>query len=165
MNTNPIPPLPDRYLQAADAAPHGKERAAVIREAWSWIHTPWLHENRVKGRGVDCGNYPAGVFANTGLIEPPPLYKYPHDFYMHSDAELFHEIVEQFCDRVDGEPLPGDIAGFKVGRPTVGHVAIVVCWPVVLHAVRPAKEVIADDHLGPLARAFSGLWRLKRWCE
>ena len=202
-----IPLMPDAHLRAALDAPHGGERAMLIREAWSWMHTPWLHENRVKGRGVDCGNFVAGVFANAGLIEEPPLYRYPHDFYLHDDRELFRNIVAGFCGKLpilrprpdterlgegpckedggDGKesgislqgPSPnlplspgegilgGDIIAIAGGKLEVTHLAIVICWPVVIHALRhPAGCVTLDDgDRGQLAQRRSGIWRLKRW--
>lgn len=36
-------------------------RAAIVREWRSWLDTPWLHQHRTKGIGVDC----AGVLVET----------------------------------------------------------------------------------------------------
>ena len=161
-----MPVFLDDYRKAALDAPHGQDRLKVLEEAWTWLYTPWRHESRVKGAGVDCGNLVSGVFAGAGLIELPPVLTYPHDFYLHSADELFVRELEKFCCRVEGDPLPADVVGFKIGMPTVGHIAIVIRWPVILHSVRPSKQVTLDDVItGPLQRAYVGVWRLKEWCE
>lgn len=166
----PVPEMPERYIQAALAAPHGQERAAVIREAWSWLGTPWRHECRAKrtpegGGGVDCGNIVAGVFVNAKMIEAPPLYKYPVDFYLHSEQEIFRDIVSKFCfQTVNRTPFAADILAVRVGKLSIGHLAIVICWPIVIHASRPDKGVVlAEGNAGSLMTHRSGFWRLNKW--
>ena len=167
--------FPERHRLAALGASHGQERLRVVLEAWSWMHTPYLHENRLKRDarfagdvgGADCGNYQGAVFAAAGLIEEPPLYKYPHDFYKHSDQEVFRDIVAGFCERVDEfPPLPADIIAVAFGKVSIAHLALVVNWPVVIHTTRGGGGVELDDgSQGNLSVRRSGVWRLKRWCE
>lgn len=162
-------PLPQQYVDAARAAPFGEQRAEVVRLAWSWRGTPWLHENRVKGAagGVDCGNFVAAVFAEAGLIEAPALMKYPHDFYMHSKEEIFRAHLDTFCLDLglEAPTLPGDIISLRAGLQSVTHTAIVLAWPKVIHASRSDGGVIdADGHRGVLRNWRSGTWRLRAWC-
>src|ERR1019366_8180461 len=42
----------DRAIAAALASPHGDERARAIDQAWTWLDTPWAHENRSRN-GAD----------------------------------------------------------------------------------------------------------------
>lgn len=175
------------YIAAALAAPHGAERAKVIAEALEWNDTPWRHENREKGKGVDCGNYPAGVFANAGMIAAPPLYCYGRHFYLRGE-EVFRGYVANFCTEVghreydqfgggairprgpligEQKPLPGDILGFAVGRVTVGHVAIFLSGEDFIHSYNGRayqKVELGDLREASFARALSGIWRLTRWC-
>lgn len=46
-------------------------RAAVVSEARSWVGTPWMHQQRLKGAGVDCIGLIRGVFLGAGL-QPTP---------------------------------------------------------------------------------------------
>lgn len=45
-------------------------RAAVVAEARSWIGTPWQHQARSKGVGVDCAGLVIGVSRALGIVVP-----------------------------------------------------------------------------------------------
>jgi len=45
-------------------------RADVIAEARTWIGTPYKHQHRVKGHGVDCAGLLIGVARELGLVAP-----------------------------------------------------------------------------------------------
>jgi len=44
------------------------ERQLVIKEALTWLSTPFHHEAMIKGAGVDCGMFLAAVYRVAGLI-------------------------------------------------------------------------------------------------
>lgn len=43
-------------------------RADVITEARSWLDTPYIHQHREKGHGVDCVGLPIGVSRALDLV-------------------------------------------------------------------------------------------------
>lgn len=43
-------------------------RADVIAEARTWINTPYVHQHRAKGHGVDCAGLVIGVARALGLV-------------------------------------------------------------------------------------------------
>lgn len=43
-------------------------RAAIVAEARSWLGTPWQHQARSKGVGVDCAGLVIGVCRALGLV-------------------------------------------------------------------------------------------------
>jgi cell wall-associated NlpC family hydrolase len=43
-------------------------REEIVAEARSWIGTPYLHQARVKGVGVDCAGLLIGCCKNLGLL-------------------------------------------------------------------------------------------------
>jgi cell wall-associated NlpC family hydrolase len=134
------------------------QRDQVVREALTWIGTPFHHAARVKGAGVDCGQFPLAVFEACGLIahyEPEP---YAQDFHIHNDEEIYLANIELFARKVE-TPLPGDIALFRIGR-VVSHGAIVVSWPAIVHSWVDARAVVMDDAEGNsrLAKKFVGVW-------
>jgi cell wall-associated NlpC family hydrolase len=112
------------------------ERALVVAEALSWQRTPYHHEGEIKGSGVDCAKILKLVFVNAGLIEDFYVPSYPADWMMHKDEERYLQTIEHFARRQlpEGEmPLPGDIAVWRFGH-TFSHGAIVIDWPLVIHA-------------------------------
>ncbi len=61
-----------------------------------------------------------------------------------------------------GVPMPGDLALFRWFR-CPDHVAIVVCWPVIVHAYARAGQVVLDDveRNAELAARLVSCWRLE----
>jgi len=130
-------------------------RRAIIVEARSWIGTPYLHQGRVKGGGVDCAMFLLEVYERAGLVphleltevvaDPATqIAKYPPDWMLHRDEERYLEIVERFARRLEHGskcvPLDGDIALYRWGR-TISHGAIVDRWPRIIHAYSRSGQV------------------------
>ena len=135
------------------------QQSAVLTEAHRWLNTPYLHQGAVLGAGVDCIMLLACVFHAAGIvpwIDPRP---YPIDWMLHHTEERYLAGLDQHAERVDGEPQPADIVTFRVGR-THSHAAIVVAWPTIIHAYRPAGRVTLDqadstalaERMGPVYR-------------
>lgn len=109
------------------------ERVAVVNEVRSWLGTPYHHEARVKGVGVDCAQLLIGVYSAVGLAPPPAVEHYPPDWHLHRTAERYLSIVLDHAREIPGPPLAGDIVLWRFGR-CFSHGAIVVEWPLVIHA-------------------------------
>ncbi len=137
------------------------QRAAVVTEALSWLGTPWVHAARIKGAGVDCGQFLADVFERAGVVGYVPTPEYPQDWALNRSEERFKNIVEQYAAPIGKErtPEPGDVALFRFGR-CLSHGGIVVEWPRIVHAYINAGRVVVDslDNNPDLARRYSGAW-------
>jgi cell wall-associated NlpC family hydrolase len=147
-------------------------RQAIVREAQTWIGTPYHSNALVKGPrgGTDCAMLLIGVYGNVGLIpkdfDPRP---YPPQWHVHRNEEKYLNYVLEFVKEVDGPPAripkPGDLVMFKLGR-VFAHGAIVVDWPNVIHAIgddRVLPEDISKNTTGKRAFAnvpqrFFSLW-------
>lgn len=129
------------------------ERHRVVDAARTWLGTPYVHMGRVKGAGTDCAQILIAAFAEAELIEPFETGHYPADWMMHRDEERYLAFVTQYCPHpVQGEPQPGDIVLWKIGR-CFSHGAIITDWPEFIHAYLPARKVCygrADE--GDLAK-------------
>lgn len=116
-------------------------RAALVAEALSWTGTPYVSNGRVKGKqgGVDCLMFLVGAFENAAEIPHLEIPHYPPDWHLHQTKELFLDGMDgtpglrHWCDEVERAPLPGDILMVKFGH-CYSHGAIVVKWPIVVHA-------------------------------
>ncbi len=125
-------------------------REAAIAEAREWVGTPYHHRARVKGAGVDCLMLlaevyeRAGVFARMG-IDPAQIVipEYPADIMLHRSEETYLDGIRQYATEVM-EPAPGNIVLWKFGR-IYSHAALIVDWPVIIHAHRPEKMVVVGD--------------------
>jgi cell wall-associated NlpC family hydrolase len=135
------------------------QRLTVVQEAMTWLGTPWHHQARVKGAGVDCGQILAAVFEDAGILPHVEPGDYPQDFMMHRDEERFRQTLEAYASKVESDPLPGDIVLYRYGR-VISHGGIVVAWPQIVHSYAPAGEVVLDDAEAnqDLAPRFMGVW-------
>jgi cell wall-associated NlpC family hydrolase len=110
-----------------------QQRDRMVKVAHSWLRTPYHHEGRIKGVGIDCATLIAEVAAEAGLIPPVEIGHYSPDWHKNNDKERYMQVVLEFCREVTGTPLPGDIVLWKFAR-TFSHGAIVVKWPMIIHA-------------------------------
>jgi cell wall-associated NlpC family hydrolase len=114
----------------------------VLAEARTWLGTPWHHEGDVKGAGVDCAMLLVRVFAAVGAIPAIDPRPYPMDHMLHSGAERFMGWLAQYANPADNAaPHPADVVVYKVGR-CYSHGAIVLEWPMVIHAFRDEHAVV-----------------------
>jgi len=131
-------------------------RAAIVAEARSWLGTPYHHQARVRGVGVDCAMLLAEVYEKAGAIPHLPTPEYPADWMLHRSAERYIGFVLEHAREITGPPqgptpLPGDIVLWRVGR-CFAHGAIVTEWPLVIHAfVRQPVQEIDAERRGPLS--------------
>jgi cell wall-associated NlpC family hydrolase len=118
-------------------------RVAVVEEAKTWLRTPWHHNARVKGAGVDCGQHLIMCFINTKLVPYFETGDYSPDWMLHNTQERYLEWIEKYLDPVD-TPRPGDVTAWKHGH-CFSHGAIVVEWPIIIHAYKPERMVVYGD--------------------
>lgn len=82
-------------------------RADVVHEARDWIDTPYVHQHRAKGHGVDCAGLVIGVARNLGLVA--------RDFDVNGyaqtpDGESLLRECDLFMDRIAMQLLrPGNV--------------------------------------------------------
>jgi len=135
-------------------------RDNIIREALTWLNTPYHHEADIKGAGVDCAMLLVRVYHATGLIPAIDPRPYPADWMLHRDEERYLGWVKQYADPVT-DPLPGDVVLYKVGR-CFAHGGIVLAWPDIIHAVRDEGAVVRGRFdTGRLASRERQLWRVR----
>ena len=87
------------------------------------------------GAGVDCAQLLIAVYEAAGLVPVGEIVPggYSPEWHLHHSTEIYLGWVQKYCDLIDGDPQPGDIAVFQFGR-CVSHAGIVTEWPKVIHA-------------------------------
>jgi cell wall-associated NlpC family hydrolase len=120
------------------------QQERVIAEAMTWQNTRYHHAANIKGGGVDCVMLLVEVFKALEMIpqafDPRP---YTRDWHLHNEVELYLGGIEHLADPVDAAQ-PGDIALFQFGR-CISHGALVLQWPLVLHAYYKEGFVVQTD--------------------
>lgn len=120
-------------------------RDKVVNEAKTWIPTPYHSGARIKGVGVDCGQYLIGVYENAGVLSQGECDPgtYSQEWHLHRSEEKYLAWIQKYCDIATGEPLPGDIAVFRFGRCN-SHAGIVLAWPMIIHAYVGLGVILSD---------------------
>ncbi|MGH6794028.1 MAG: hypothetical protein ACREDH_02235 [Methylocella sp.] len=120
------------------------QRAAIVREARSWIRTPYHNQADIKGVGVDCGMLLVRVFVDCGLVPPFDPRPYADDWYLHRSEERYLGFIFDRTKEVTN-PLPGDVMVFRYGRCYAhGGITTRAAPLAIVHAYQPAQLVLED---------------------
>lgn len=101
-------------LESAPGADGVVTRADVVREARTWLETPYGHQHRAKGELVDCAGLVIGVARALGLVAP--------DFDVTGyaptpDGTSLLAECDRFMDRIAlSELRPGNVLVLKFDK-------------------------------------------------
>ncbi len=142
-----------------------EQRRRAVREARSWVGTPYHPQGDVKGTGVDCGMLLVRVFVDSFLCDPFDPRPYADDWYLHRSEERYLGFIFDRTKEV-AAALPGDVMVFRYGRCYAHGGIVTKASPLtIVHAFQPAllvleEEVARSPALCAAARApkFFSLW-------
>ena len=116
-----------------------------MAEAMTWLGTPYLHRQRLKGVAVDCAGLPLEVYEACGIIPHTDVGEYTAQWHLHHSEEIYLAWVEKFGRAIDPAAVgPGDFVVVRWGR-TYSHGGIVLGPREVIHAFADARRVTIDD--------------------
>lgn len=130
-------------------------RQEIIAEARSWLGTPYLLNQCVKGAGVDCARFIHAVMYACGLIPPELTVKlieiFGPNWSCHTDDPKYQKYIFRMLRHskklLTGftnhaiRPLPGSVVLVRTPSGRVSdHGGIVTGWPRLIHAVPDAVE-------------------------
>jgi NlpC/P60 family putative phage cell wall peptidase len=113
-------------------------RDLIIAEARSWIGTPFHHQGRVKGAGVDCIGLGIGVGKALGLV--PPEFEFTGYRRTPTGRTLIDVMRDSGLVDEVYEPHPGDILVFKIDQDPQ-HVAFLTDSNTLIHSYAQARKV------------------------
>jgi NlpC/P60 family putative phage cell wall peptidase len=139
----------------------------VVAEARRWIGTPWRHQARLRGIGVDCGGLVIGVGQALGL----PVQDHPPGYARLPDGVSLRACVEGQCTRIP-ELEQGAILLLRweadpqhlaiVSMLPEGFIGMIHAWAgirrVVEHGLTPEWQArIVHDEAGPAIYRLPGV--------
>lgn len=122
------------------------QRVLIVKEARTWIGTPYRGWSCLKGSGADCGQFIYGVYRHIGLL---PSISLPRDYSLQvaqhrASTEYVDTVASYFREIAESDALPGDLVVYKLGL-AYAHAAIIVSWPdYVLQA--EARHGVSGAH-------------------
>ena len=135
-------------------------RLSVVAEGCRWLGTPWHHQARVLGAGVDCIQFLIAVYHARGLCQDIDTGDYSRDWMLHRGDERLLDGLRQYASEVD-TPAVGDIIVYKFGH-CFSHAGI-ICGPrEIVHAYLEEGEVVLGDpdggRLAGRVRKYFSVW-------
>jgi cell wall-associated NlpC family hydrolase len=106
-------------------------RTSILKEARTWIGTPYHHRGRVKGVGVDCGGLIYELFARHLPLKPFPS-DYPADWALHSGPERYLDFIQEYVHEAKA-PAICSLVVIQYGR-SFSHGGLVTERNTVIHA-------------------------------
>lgn len=144
------PSMPsEKYFPKFACMSSAAARARLVDVAKTWIGTPFVDKQGVKGYGVDCAYFPIRVANESGLLREhvPDPRSYSPQQMLHFESSEYVDMVLRYAREIDERDVAaGDLVVYRVGRSFM-HGAIVVEWPrFVVHPV-PGRGVIGSHGL------------------
>lgn len=126
--------------------PTSTDGAAVVREARTWLGTPFRHQGRDRN-GIDCVGLPIVVLKGLGVVLPE--YESLNDYPRQPPAGDMERRFLHVCTKLP-EYVPGSVAVIQ-WQKSLMHVAIVTDTDSLIHVMERNQRVI--EH------GFRGMWR------
>jgi cell wall-associated NlpC family hydrolase len=128
-------------------------RDEIIAEARTYLNTPFVHQGRVKGVGIDCAGMMRLPAIFVGIeIEDVPAYS-------RSSHSVLKPLIEKYCVKVI-DPKPTDIYLFYYIHNQPQHMAWVTDKGM-LHACVKSKKVIEHVFDSRWKKRLEGCYRLR----
>ena len=127
-----------------------EQRQLAVKEALSWIGTPYHMGACLKGVGVDCAFLVAGIYKAIGMIsEDGKVGIFSNDWFAHAKEEKYllallkhtRMIAETVLYRSTQAQSGNLILTRAANSKVYNHAGIVIIWPRVVHAIIPCVEL------------------------
>ena len=133
-------------------------RDMIVAEARTWLGTPFMHQARLKGVGVDCAGVPVGIARELGLP-----YADVQGYARVPSRGQFRNTMASCLDVIPlAEVQPGDLMSFAfIGEEQ--HVAVVSqINPIrLIHAWERIGCCVENDFDAVWQRRLRGCWRFR----
>lgn len=127
----------------------------VVRQARTWLGTPYHHQGRLKGVGVDCAGLLIGVAHELGLSDFE-IFGYPP----RPDGDSLRRLCEAQMQAITlDQAREGDVLLFRFDAHPC-HLGILSAPDQLIHAYLPRRRVVEHTLDPAWWRQLAGLYRL-----
>lgn len=142
----------------------GKRRTLILATAREWLGTPFKHQARVKGVGVDCAGLAIEVGLGAGVLTMDgPAWEQYRNYARLPNPRMMGAALGTFARLHEGEPLPGDICWLEWRSGLPMHLAILgvdaAGQPTLIHALESAGRVVEHGFTAEWPARVVSWWR------
>jgi len=129
----------------------------IEREARTWLGTPYRHQARVKGVGVDCAGVPEMTLLALGFA---PDYVPQRDYARDPNSGRMRKLLDQYLISVPkAEMQQGDIGWFAWANEPQ-HLGVITSRGTVIHSYGSVGKVVEVGLVGSLLRRMRRVYRV-----
>jgi NlpC/P60 family putative phage cell wall peptidase len=133
------------------------KRAEIVAATREWVGTPYRHQTATRGAGCDCLGLLRGVWRHLYGDEPMVVPNYRADWRDGRHAGELQAAADELLILAEGEPRPGQVLLFRLGRTaTPRHCGIVV---------EPRRFIHAQEGLGVIEANLTDGWAKRAACQ
>jgi hypothetical protein len=134
-----------------------------IEIARSWKGTPFQHQGRLKGVGVDCAGFIAQVALESGASAD---VEFEQNYRRQENGERMLSLLRSYMDFVEGEPEIGDMLALcdeQLKNPDVPrHLVILTEKEPYWKAIHASERGVQEHRLDArFKRRIHSAWRLR----
>jgi NlpC/P60 family putative phage cell wall peptidase len=149
-SVNPNREVPNPEVKAAlTTLAKAALRQVLVREARTWIGTPYHHRAALRGVGCDCLGLLRGIWRDVLGQDVVELPRYTGDWGdVSGDEALLDGLAAHLAEVPRATALPGDVLVFRMFPGRVAkHCAILTAPQAFVHAWQstPTIEVVLSD--------------------
>ena len=134
-------------------------RLQIVHCARQWLHTPYVHQGRQKGKAADC-LFPLCVAEELGVLDkygvPLKASDYPEYSSQPKDGLIHEEAVKRLLRKDARELAPGDLVTTRFGGMAPSHCGIVAEFR---GATYRTLTIIHSDGSRVVEHSLTGAWR------
>ena len=131
----------------------------IIQSARKWIGTPFVHQGRCLGAGVDCAGVVIGVAQDLNIA--PDDFADPKGYAPNPANRLIEQLMDKWLVRVPkGNAKPGDILFFRYAR-LPQHMGILTDRGTFIHAYKVGPGVVEVTYDRAWQRATVRAYRFR----
>lgn len=115
------------------------ERQKIVDAAKSWLGTPFVDNQGLKGHGVDCAYLLARVMEEAGICSRIEIERYSPQIYLNKlGDDTYIRLLSKYAREIwEAEVKPGDFVLYRQAQ-SFTHGGIIVSWPdAIIHPLRP----------------------------
>ena len=134
------------------------DEKTLLQEIESWIGTPWIHGQSLKGVGTDCVRFICSIGKFAGWVAPDYIVPvYNQDWALHNTVSILETEIQKFARAVSRPYQIGDVFLFVYGK-CASHAGFYIGKGNMIHAYQ--RRGVIKSPVRHYMNKFHSVWRV-----